>query len=126
MRTVQLVALRCGEGLEGADRHGRVEREQHPGCQEGIAAEQGHEPGDAGGDHGTLGMVGVEDAKGADVLGAGGQEGTQSLFGCVHQGRALAPGLVSSGGLAGLDGLAGDVTRWDLDAVLHRDHLNAH
>ncbi len=67
---VDLLALEPGQRLEHAA--GQVGRDEkgHPGGDQRVAAEDGHEPRRPGRHHHSLGEVGVEDAQGAEILGA--------------------------------------------------------
>ena len=61
-------------GSAASPGRGLVQREQHQGGQQGVTAEQGHEPGRPGGDDSALRMRGIEDAQSPEILHAATQQ----------------------------------------------------
>ena len=113
-----------GEGLQGADREAGVEGQHHPGRQQGVAAEQRHEPGHAGGDHGALRMLRVEDAQRAEVLHAAAQHGRQARVSGADLGAAPPPFPELAGGLGVFDRAAARVPQQHRDPVDGRDRFD--
>jgi hypothetical protein len=89
-----------------------------------VAAEQRHEPRRAGGDHGPLGVVGVEDAQRAEVLGAAGDDLAQGSW-SVATGSWARHRSRRSTGVGPLDRLTALVAGLDLLAVDDRRDLDA-
>ena len=62
-RRVVVAALEVGEAGQHASGERAVERQRHPGGQEGVAAEEGHEPRGPGGDDRPVRVCPVDDAQ---------------------------------------------------------------
>ena len=121
---VDLVALMICEGLQGADREAGVEGQQHPGRQQGVAAEQGHEPGHAGGDHRALWMLGIEDTQRAEVVHAAAQHRREVGVGGADLWAAASPFLEPAGGLGVFDRVAARVSERHRGRVDRRDRFD--
>ena len=67
---VVLGALQPRQRLENADGEVGVDEQRRPRGEHRVAGVERHRPRNAGGDDGTLGDVGVEDAQRAEVVGA--------------------------------------------------------
>ena len=112
-----VLALEAGQRLQGAEGQLGVDQQRHPGGQQRVAAEQGHEPRGAGGHHRPLRVVGVEDPQGPEVLGAAGHHGPQALVVGVEDRHAAPPGRHALGRLGPRDGLAAQPAGLDLVVV---------
>ncbi len=103
------LALEAGQGPQRAQRQGHVQRQQHPRGDQGVAAEQGHEPGRTSGDDlvlGPLPAAAPEDPQRAHVLGAGRERFGEPLVRGQQPGAAAAPVGQPPGRRRALDGLA--------------------
>ena len=65
-------ALERGQGLQRADRQRPIDRQGHPGRQQRVPAEQGHEPRRPGSHRDPVRVLRVEDPQHAEVLLAAG------------------------------------------------------
>jgi hypothetical protein len=118
-------ALMVGQRLQGADSKGGVERQGHPGGQQRVAAEQGHEPGRASRHDCPLRVAGVEDPEHAEVLDALAQHGGEVAV-RRPQLRAAAPPVPEvAGGRGVLDRLAARMAQRQCPAIDRWDGLDA-
>ena len=122
---IDVLALEAGQRLEDAEGEVGVDQQGHPGGDEGVPTEDGHEPGSSGGHDHPFGEVRIEDAQRPQVLGAAGEDVAQAFVIGFHLGHLAAPAgqALGRGGpvdrlaaeIAGIDGLALD-DGMDLDA----------
>ena len=121
-RRVVGAALQVGEGGQHAFGERAVERQRHPGGQQGVTAEEGHEPRSTRGDDRPIRVGPVDDPQGRQV-GQGlvdgsrqarvegdrrghGASARQTARGSASPARA--PKAAAGGGHAGRHGLHGD------------------
>jgi hypothetical protein len=111
---VDLLALEAGEGLEDAEGEVGVDDQRHPRGDERVAPEQRHEPRRPCGDDDPVGVVGVEDAQGPEVLGAAVHDGAKALVVGVELRRLGPPARQALDGGRPLDGMPAQVAGLDL------------
>ena len=88
---VDVGALEPGQGLEHAAGQVGIDQQGHPGGEQGVAPEHGHEPRRTGRHHHPLGKVGIEDPQRAEVLGAAGDHLLQPRVVGLDLGHLAAP-----------------------------------
>ncbi len=112
-----VLSLETGQGLQGAESELGIDEERHPGGQQRITPEEGHEPRGARGHHRPLGVIRIEDAQRSEVLGAAGNHRPQTFVVGVEHRHAAPPGRHTLGRLGPLDRLAAQPARLDLVRV---------
>ena len=88
---IDLVALEPGQGLEHAERQIGGDEQCHPGGDQRVPAEHGHEPRCAGRHHHPLGEIGVEDAQRTEILRAAVDDLLQTGVVRLHLGHPPPP-----------------------------------
>ena len=86
-------ALVTGQDLHGRERAADIEEQRLPRRDDGVAAEQGHEPRDAGGEDGVVGVLRVADAEDAEVVDGAVAEAVPRVHRAVEVGLASAPAV---------------------------------
>jgi hypothetical protein len=118
------VALAVGQGLQRARGQAVVPGQQHPGGEQRVAPEQGHEPGSPGGHHGPVRVSGVEDAQRPDVLDAAVQHRGQVWVGRGDPGGGAPPVPEPAGRHGVLHRLAARVVQPHRDPVADWHHFH--